>query len=95
MFVVNAKIKGRLLVVVRVVVSDIFCALDFVIVVVVVIVIVIDIVVDFDVDFDQIADLFGFERNGVEEVALGFVNAHHYVGKTEGIFLFQLLLQLC
>lgn len=92
LFVDSTKIERRLFVVVRIAVSDILSALDFVLVVVVVIVVVIDIVVNFDIDFDQITDLLSFEWNGVEEVALGLVDTHHYVGKTEGIFLFQLFL---
>ena len=81
------------LVVARIVfVLQIVGAFDIVVVIVLIFVIV-RTVVDLHVDLHQVIDLVRFERHSVKKLSVGFVDAHHRLGKPEGIFLLYCLLK--
>ena len=49
-------------------------------------------IVDLYVDFNEITDLVGIIRNGIEEIAVRFIDTNHRIGKTKRIFLLDFLL---
>lgn len=70
-----------------VVVLQIVGAFDIVVVIVLIFVIV-RTVVDLHVNLHQIIDLVRFERHSVKKLSVRFVDAHHRLGESEGIFCF-------
>lgn len=75
-----------------VVVLQIVGAFDIVVVIVLIFVIV-RTVVDLHVNLHQIIDLVRFERHSVKKLSVRFVDAHHRLGESEGIFLLYCLLK--